>query len=140
MLRVNGISFSDDEGEGGVEGARVEGARVEQVETKTAALCCETCIQKQGCLWSIYEASGGKKGSCYLALLGSNHQGEKPNGDKQADEVKDKQQEGSKEVLAEGKEGVCGRQDKRGTFGYSGGNGEVGYVVSNGLCGMLLEA
>jgi hypothetical protein len=135
MLRVNGVSFSDDEGgvEGkdGVEDARVEGARVEQVETETAALCCETCIQKQGCLWSIYEASGEKKGSCYLVLSSSGHQGAKD---------KNMEQKGGKEVVDATKTGICTKQEKRGTFGYSGGNGEVGYVVSNGLCGMLLEA
>jgi hypothetical protein len=144
MLRVNGVSIF---GDGGVEGVEdgVESARVEETKTRTAALCCEACMKSQGCLWSIYEASGEKKGSCYLALLGSNHQGEKPNGDKQAAEAKDKQQRGGKEVAEQGETedneaGVCTKQEKKGIIGYSGGIGEVRYVVSNGLCGMLWEA
>jgi hypothetical protein len=109
MLRVNGVSFSGDKG-------------VEEVETSTASGCCEKCMQKRGCLWSIWEASGEKKGSCYLAVLDFSHQGAK----------------GLEQRV--GEEGVCNKQENKGSFGYSSANGEVGYVVSNGLCGMLLEA
>jgi hypothetical protein len=115
MLRVNGVAFAGTSFGGG------EG--VEEVETETAALCCETCMQKQGCLWSIYQASGEKKGSCYLVLSQKNTVGKKQREEKEATET-----------------GFCTKQEQKGMFGYSSGNGEIGYVVSNGLCGMLLEA
>jgi hypothetical protein len=112
MLRVNGVSFSGDKG-------------VEEVETSTASGCCERCMQRQGCLWSIWEVSGEKKGSCYLVLTQKNTVGKKQRGEAALDATE---------------AGVCTTQENKGTFGYSSGNGEVGYMVSNGLCGMLLEA
>jgi hypothetical protein len=117
MLRINGVAFAGTSFGGG------EG--VEEVETSTAALCCESCMQKQGCLWSIYQASGEKKGSCYLVLS------QKKTGDKK---------QGGEAAVDATEAGVCTKQAQKGIFGYSSGNGEVGYVVSNGLCGMLLEA
>jgi hypothetical protein len=117
MLRVNGVSFPESLLEGKEEGK----GDVEEVETSTASGCCETCMQRQGCLWSIWEASGEKKGSCYLAVLDFSHQGAK----------------GLEQRVEE--DGVCTKQEIKGSFGYSSGNGEVGYVVSNGLCGMLLQ-
>jgi hypothetical protein len=136
MLRINGVAFADTSLGGGNEGGVEDKEGVEEVETSTASGCCEECMQKRGCLWSIYQASGEKKGSCYLILLSSKHQGEKGKGNKQR---------GEKEVVDAietevAEAGVCTTQENKGTFGYSSGNGEVGYVVSNGLCGMLLEA
>jgi hypothetical protein len=130
--RINGVSFFDEEGEGSM-GEEGKGASVEEVETSTASGCCEKCVQRQGCLWSIHEASGERQGSCYLTLLI----------DKDT-EVKEKK-EGVKRTVEEREvekkqAGICSTQQQRGTFGYTAANGEVRYVVSNGLCGLLSEA
>mgnify|MGYP001187537362 FL=1 len=95
----------------------LDGGRVEEVEVKTAGECCERCMRTEGCVWGVWEASGGKVGACYLVL-------KKNNG------VKENEKE----------QGVCDRQEQKGFYGYRGGNGEVRYVVSNGVCGMLQEA
>lgn len=92
----------------------LDGGRVEEVEVKTAGECCEQCMGRGGCVWGVWEASGGKVGACYVVLKDGG-----VNGDGQ---------------------GVCERQDGKGFYGYRGGNGEVRYVVSNGVCGMLQEA
>jgi hypothetical protein len=129
--RINGVSFGDDEqGEGGMA------TKMESVETDTAALCCETCIQMQNCLWSIYEASGERQGSCYLVLANSSAQKSKIE-DKAKTEGK---KAGGKDVREEKQAETCSTQQQKGTFGYTARNGEVRYVVSNGPCGLLLEA
>jgi hypothetical protein len=129
--RINGVSFGDDEqGEGGMV------TKMESVETDTAALCCETCIQMQNCLWSIYEASGERQGSCYLFILNSSAQKAKIE-DKAKIEGK---KAGGKDVREEKQAETCSTQQQKGTFGYTARNGEVRYVVSNGPCGLLLEA
>jgi hypothetical protein len=88
MLRVNGVAFAGTSFGGG------EG--VEEVETSTAALCCESCMQKQGCLWSIYQASGEKEGSCYLVLS------QKKTGDKK---------QGGEAAVDKTETGVCTKQE-----------------------------
>lgn len=103
------------------------------MQTDTAGLCCEECVLKEKCLWSIWEASGQHLGSCYL-VLSSNDTPKTL-----VDEKRDAQEK--KTVDGEGTEtGVCQKQQQKGTFGYNGKNGEVRYVISNGLCGVLSEA
>jgi hypothetical protein len=116
--RINGVSGLDD-----------DGVVMESMDTKTPSQCCEECINRQGCLWSIYEAEGEKRGTCYL-FLSNDASNERGNIEEKRQEKEEKQK----------KAGTCKKQEKRGTFGYSSANGEVRYVVSNGLCGMLIEA
>jgi hypothetical protein len=123
--RINGVAGLDIEGS---EGGGVEGVGMESMDTNTASACCEYCIQRQGCLWSVYEAEGESKGSCYLVLLDDKQS--KIKGMKKREEKEKKEKEA----------GTCSKQEQKGIFGYSGANGEVRYVVSNGLCGMLSEA
>jgi hypothetical protein len=117
MLRINGVAFAGTSFGGGGEG-------VMEVETSTPSGCCEKCMQRQGCLWSIWEASGEKKGSCYLVLSQKKIVGKKQRREAAVDAAE---------------AGICTKQENKGTFGYSSANGEIGYVVSNGLCGMLLQ-
>ena len=105
---------------------------MESMRTETAGLCCEECVTRQECLWSIWEASGEYLGSCYLVLINDNNNIPTIS----ADEKKDAEEK--KTVDREETEaGVCRSQEQRGTFGYNGKNGEVRYVISNGLCGVL---
>lgn len=103
---------------------------MQSTQMQTAGKCCEECLKTLGCLWGIWEASGENKGSCYLTLLVNNND-KQANGEERKEEA---EEEGENEAE------VCTKQDKKGTFGYSGKNGEVRYVISNGLCGMLVEA
>lgn len=112
---------------------------MESLETQTAALCCEQCIKRKGCLWSIWEASGEKKGACYLSLLFNNTLANDSEGKKSTDSEAQKEAKGEEGVAMEKQASVCDRQEQEATFGFSGKNGEVRYVVSNGLCGVLVE-
>jgi hypothetical protein len=117
--RINGVAgLSDD-----------NGVEMESGETTTASKCCESCIQQQHCLWSIYEAEGEKRGTCYLFFTSDKNEKQREGKDKTGDET-----------VHATEAGTCGKQEQKGIFGYSGANGEVRYVVSNGLCGMLVEA
>jgi len=108
---------------------------MEAMRTETAGLCCEECVTRQGCLWSIWEASGRYLGSCYLVLLNDNNI-PRISADEKKKEAGEKKTVDREETEA----GVCRSQEQRGTFGYNGKNGEVRYVISNGLCGVLSEA
>lgn len=128
--RINGVSLPHVGADAGAlpEGAAGAGdIRLEERKTQTPGLCCEACMQKQACLWSIWEASGQHLGSCYLSLLVNNKQANSEAQKQARDTTQDKQPS------------VCRKQEQTGTFGYSGRNGEVRYVVSNGLCGILSE-
>jgi hypothetical protein len=135
--RINGVSFFDEEGEGSMAGRDVQ---VEEVETSTASRCCEECIQHQYCLWSIYEASGERQGSCYLTLLNTTDLDTKRGKEGGTVNQKDEQGKGTAEAMEEKQAETCSTQQQKGTFGYTPANGEVRYVVSNGLCGLLIEA
>jgi hypothetical protein len=113
----------------GVAGLSDGDVVMESEETTTASGCCESCIQKQHCLWSIYEAEGEKRGTCYLFFTSDKNEKQREGKDKTGDET-----------VHATEAGTCGKQEQKGIFGYSGANGEVRYVVSNGLCGMLVEA
>lgn len=107
------------------------------LQTENPEICCEHCIKREGCLWSIWQAEGREKGSCYLTLLSntSSQQKKRDNDDKQGTgEAGEAEQDAGKA------EAQCPPQQAKAIFGYSGGNGEVRYVVSNGLCGVLTEA
>ncbi|KEQ68935.1 hypothetical protein M436DRAFT_57094 [Aureobasidium namibiae CBS 147.97] len=112
--RINGVSLP--------EGLSAEIVSVESMRKVTAALCCEECISRQRCLWSVWEASGQHLGSCYLVLVNDNAPAISAGGKKQ-------KEAGGKTT-----------QEQKGTFGYNALNGEVRYVISNGLCGVLLES
>jgi hypothetical protein len=126
--RINGVAGLDDG----------DGVVMESMEMTTASGCCESCVKKQGCLWSIYEAEGEKKGTCYSFFTSDSHH-KKGQNEKQG-EGKDKKQRAGNEKMDDKEVGICSKQGQKGSFGYSGANGEVRYVVSNGLCGMLIEA
>jgi len=113
------------------------------MRTETAGLCCEECVlRQQGCLWSIWEASGQHLGSCYLVLF-SNDNTPKADNEQHKEGREKKTVDGKEEEeevqQAKQKTSVCTKQEQKATFGYNGKNGEVRYVISNGLCGLLSE-
>ena len=136
---VSGVSFGEDGGEGSM-GEEGKGVSVEEVETSTASGCCEKCVQRKACLWSIYEASGERQGSCYLTLLNTTDLDTKRGKEGGTVNQKDEQGKGTAEAMEEKQAETCSTQQQKGTFGYTPANGEVRYVVSNGLCGLLIEA
>lgn len=112
--------------------------RLESLQTLTPSLCCESCITLgDSCLWSIWQAEGKEKGSCYLFLLAKSPGKSDVDGDQEGKEGEDEETEGEE---AEAEQQCKSQNQAKALFGYRGGNGEVRYVVSNGLCGMLSEA
>ena len=142
---INAISVSvagvlapgDSSGEG--EGKRKADTMLESLQTLTPALCCETCIKKgSSCLWSIWQAEGKEKGSCYLFLVSSANTPQQDGIDEK--EGQEGKEEKGQEEGTDGEQQCTSQNQAKALFGYRGGNGEIRYVVSNGLCGMLSEA